>query len=329
MGKSIQRHHREYKDRLFKKIFSDRRDLLELYNALNGTSYDNPDDIVVNTLEDVIYLGMKNDISFILKNILSLYEHQSTISPNLPLRGMLYIASVIRQEIVNTEDLYSSRPIALPLPKFVVFYNGTREEPERREMYLHDLYPPQFRAWEADLDCRAVVLNINAGHNMEIMKKCRKLEEYSIFVARIRRYQNEGNDIGEAVDHAVDDCIREGVLEKLLRSQREEVRSMLLTEYDEERHIENERRIAADEAYARGAEWGREAGLAEGKKAGLAEGKKAGLAEGEKKGLAEGEKLFGELTNLLLKASRIEDLQRAAEDTGYRRKLYREFGLRS
>ena len=320
MGKSIQRHQREYKDRLFKKIFSDRRDLLELYNALNGTSYDNPDDIVVNTLEDVIYLGMKNDISFILKNILSLYEHQSTLSPNLPLRGMLYIASVIRQEIVNTEDLYSSRPIALPLPKFVVFYNGTREEPERREMFLHDLYPPQFRTWEADLDCRAVVLNINAGHNMEIMKKCRKLEEYSIFVARIRRYQNEGNDIGEAVDHAVDDCIREGVLEELLRSQREEVRSMLLTEYDEERHIENERRIAADEAYARGAEWGREAGLAEGEKKGLARGKEEGLAEGEK--------LFGELTNLLLKASRIEDLKRAAEDLGYRRKLYREFGLK-
>ena len=262
LGKSIQRHQREYKDRLFKKIFSDRRDLLELYNALNGTSYDNPDDIVVNTLEDVIYLGMKNDISFILQNILSLYEHQSTISPNLPLRGMLYIASLIRQEIVNTEDLYSSRPIALPLPKFVVFYNGRREEPERREMFLHDLYPPQFRVWEADLDCRAVLLNINAGYNRKIMKKCRKLEEYSIFVARIRQYQNEGNDIGEAVYYAVDDCIREGVLEELLRSQREEVRSMLLTEYDEERHIENERRIAA-------------------------------------------------------------------EDTGYRRKLYREFGLKS
>ena len=312
MGKSIQRHQREYKDRLFKKIFSDRRDLLELYNALNGTSYDNPDDIVVNTLEDVIYLGMKNDISFILKNILSLYEHQSTLSPNLPLRGMLYIASVVRQEIVNTEDLYSSRPIALPLPKFVVFYNGTREEPERREMFLHDLYPPQFRTWEADLDCRAVVLNINAGHNMEIMKKCRKLEEYSIFVARIRRYQNEGNDIGEAGDHAVDDCIREGVLEELLRSQREEVRSMLLTEYDEERHIENERRIAADEAYT----WGKEAGLAEGKEAGLAEGKEAG------------EELFGELTNLLLKVSRIEDLQRATEDREYRQKLYQEYGLK-
>ena len=322
MGKSIQRHQREYKDRLFKKIFSDRRDLLELYNALNGTSYDNPDDIVVNTLEDVIYLGMKNDISFILKNILSLYEHQSTISPNLPLRGMLllhrYPAGDCDQIFKRTDRVVRSS-----------WFSTGRGRTERREMYLHDLYPPQFRAWEADLDCRAVVLNINAGHNMEIMKKCRKLEEYSIFVARIRRYQKEGNDIGEAVDHAVDDCIREGVLEKLLRSQREEVRSMLLTEYDEERHIENERRIAADEAYARGAEWGREAGLAEGKKAGLAEGKKAGLAEGEKKGLAEGEKLFGELTNLLLKASRIEDLQRAAEDTGYRRKLYREFGLRS
>ena len=90
-------------------------------------------------------------------------------------------------------------------------------------MFLHDLYPPQFRVWEADLDCCAVLLNINAGYNRKIMKKCRKLEEYSIFVERIRRYQNEGNDIGEAVDHAVDDGIREGVLEELLRSQREEV----------------------------------------------------------------------------------------------------------
>ena len=72
---------------------------------------------------------------------------------------------------------------------------------------------------------------------------------------------------------------------------------MLLTEYDEERHIENERRIAADEAY----ECGKEAG----------------------------EELLSELTNLLLEASRIKDLKRAAEDTTYRKKLYQEFGLKS
>ena len=54
---------RQYKDRLFKLIFKEKEDLLELYNAVNNTSYDNPEDIEVNTLEDVVYMGMKNDIS--------------------------------------------------------------------------------------------------------------------------------------------------------------------------------------------------------------------------------------------------------------------------
>ena len=115
---------------------------------------------------------------------------------------------------------------------------------------------------------------------------------YAVFVARICKYQNDGNDIGEAADHAVDDCIREGVLEELLRSRREEVRWMLLTEHDGQQHTEKERRITVEEVCARGAEWGKEAG----------------------------EESFGELTNLLLKALRIEDLQRAAEDREYRLK---------
>ncbi len=100
---------------------------------------------------------------------------------------------------------------------------------------------------EAALDCRAVILNINIGHNKKIMQRCRKLEEYAIFISKIRTYRKRNYSIEKAIDMAVDECIREGVLETILRENREEVCSMLLTEYDEQAHIESEREIAKEE----------------------------------------------------------------------------------
>ena len=114
---------------------------LQLYNAINDTEYDNPDDIEVNTIEDVVYMGMKNDISFLIKDILNLYEHQSTFSPNLPLRGLFYFSDLYRKLIDNKQDIYSSKLIQLPYPQFVIFYNGTRDEPERQELQLHEAFP--------------------------------------------------------------------------------------------------------------------------------------------------------------------------------------------
>jgi len=242
---------REYKDRLFKLIFREKKDLMQLYNAINDTDYDNPEDFEVNTLEDVVYMGMKNDISFLVKDVLNLYEHQSTFSPNLPLRGLFYFADLYRKLIVHERNLYSSKRISLPFPQFVVFYNGTNEEPERQVIYLHESFPDAMSPEVAALDCRAVILNINIGHNKSIMQKCRKLEEYAIFIGRIREYRKNNYPIEKAIDMAVEDCIREGVLETILRENREEVCSMLLTEYDEQAHIESEREIAKEEGQER------------------------------------------------------------------------------
>ena len=72
---------REYKDRVFRMLLKEPKVALEVYNAMNGTSYDNPDELIITTLENAVYLGMKNDVSFILGTQLVLYEHQST--PNL------------------------------------------------------------------------------------------------------------------------------------------------------------------------------------------------------------------------------------------------------
>ena len=151
---------RQYKDRLFKLVFKKKEDLLQLYNAINGTEYDNPEDIEVNTLDDVVYMGMKNDISFILTDILNLYEHQSTFSPNLPLRGLLYFARLYQKLIGNEKKIYSGKIVKLPYPQFVVFYNGMLEEPERQVLELQDAFPEWANKENAALNCKAVALSI-------------------------------------------------------------------------------------------------------------------------------------------------------------------------
>ena len=243
---------RQYKDRLFKLVFSNKEDLLDLYNAINDTHYTNSDDIEINTIEDVVYMGMKNDISFLLTDILNLYEHQSTFSPNLPLRGLLYFARLYQKIIENEKKLYSGKLIKLPYPQFIVFYNGTMEEPERQVLELSNAFPNWSNKENAALNCKAIVLNINLGYNKKVMEKCKKLKEYAQYVARVREYLDTNYDIEAAIDKATDECIAKGILEQILRDNRGEVRSMLLTQYDEQAHIEYEKELSFEEGFEKG-----------------------------------------------------------------------------
>ena len=111
---------RNYKDTIFRMLFSDRKNLLSLYNAINGTSYMNPEDLEIVTLENAIYMGMKNDLSFIIDTNLFLYEHQSTYTPNMPLRDLFYISAEY-QKLVNKKSLYSSALQKISVPNFIVF----------------------------------------------------------------------------------------------------------------------------------------------------------------------------------------------------------------
>ncbi len=237
---------RLYKDRLFKKVFESKEDLLNLFNAVNNTSYDNPDDVEINTVEDFIYMGMKNDVSFLIYDVLNLYEHQSSKNPNMALRGFLYMAELYKGLFVEKKDLYSSKLIPLPTPQFIVFYNGTADEPDESYVSMNDAYVGQILGTPS-LDCSARLLNINYGHNKELMAKCRKLQEYSILVKRIRDYLAQGFKNSVAISKAIDDCIKDGVLVDLLEKHRLEVTSMLLTEYDEVEHIANEKDISFEE----------------------------------------------------------------------------------
>lgn len=291
---SKKQYNREYKDRLFKRIFHRKEDLLELYNAINGTNYNNPEDIEVNTIEDVVYMGMKNDLSFLITDVLNLYEHQSTFSPNLPLRGFLYFADLYRK-IIADNDIYSSKLLKIPFPQFMVFYNGTKEEPERQVLHLHEAFSTDMDCSEAALDCHAVILNINLGNNAEIMKKCNKLQEYAIFINRIREYIAQKMTIEESIDHAVNECIKEGVLAEILQNNREEVTSMLLTEYDEQAHLENERKIS--------------------------------MEEGEERGEVRGVERINTLNRKLIELGRTEDMIRAVSDKAFQQELFKEFEI--
>lgn len=237
---------RKYKDRLFRFVFKEPKELLSLYNAINGTDYQNSDDLIINTMEDAIYLSMKNDVSFLIRGILNLYEHQSTWNPNMPFRNFLYVADLLKGYIAENDfDIYGSRPILIPTPIAVVFYNGVEEHPERSILKLSDLY--EVKDQKGSLEFETLVLNINYGKNKELMEKCRTLMEYSMFIDRIRKYKEMYIKVEDAVERAIDECIKANILIDILKKHRNEVFNMILTEYDEQAHIRHEKEWSREE----------------------------------------------------------------------------------
>lgn len=247
---------RNYKDTVFRMIFSDRKNLLSLYNAVNGTSYKNPEELEIVTLENAIYMGMKNDLAFIIATNLFLYEHQSTYNPNMPLRDLFYISSEY-QKLVDHKSLYSSVLQKIPAPNFIVFYNETEKKEDRWENALSDAYETPDK--EPRLELKVLTLNMNEGHNKELMEQCQTLREYAKYVALVRKYKKEMK-LDAAVKCAVDECIQSGILAEFLKKNRAEVIAVSIFEYDKE---EEEKKL-------RKAEY--EAGYDDGKKLGITEG---------------------------------------------------------
>ena len=223
------------KDRLFRYLFEkDREALLELYNALNGTAYGDPSQLEIVTIESAVYVVMKNDLAYILSGTLSMYEHQSTYSPNLPVRFLIYLAQEYQTVIEQAErSLYGTARISLPTPQCIVFYNGAKEMPEKQTLKLSDAFDN--KEARADVELTVRMLNINHGHNKELMEKCGVLEEYSKLVAVMREYIGVMDETQAALNRAIDYCIENGILKEFLLKNRAEVLGMLLEEFDVEK----------------------------------------------------------------------------------------------
>ena len=260
---------RLYKARLFVMIFEDKKKLLELYNAISGKHYEDPELLEINTLENAIYMSMKNDLSFLIDARLSLYEHQSTYSPNLPLRFLFYLSDMFSGMTMDA-NLYGTKKVELPAPRFVIFYNGEADQPDRQILKLSDLYTVE----EEDpmLDLKVLMLNVNQGHNPELMEVCHTLWEYAEYTGRVRKYARE-QPIAEAVERAITECIREGILKEFLEKNRREAKNVSIYEYDQEKHIRQEREEAWEAGEKAGEHKGEEKKLKEQIQKKLARGK--------------------------------------------------------
>ncbi|MCR4851009.1 MAG: hypothetical protein K5870_07085 [Lachnospiraceae bacterium] len=274
---------RKYKDRLFVFIFGREENkewTLSLFNAVNGSDYTDSSAIEFNTLGNVLYMGMKNDVSFLISNQLNLYEHQSSYNPNMPLRMLEYTGNLYSgfiEEDGNNE--YGSALITLPVPKLVVFYNGSKDIDDDRVIRLSDAFEEPYRS-ESDVEVRVRMININYGRNEALMKACNPLEGYSWFVEKVKQYSkayrgrmmSSYDDDSKAtramiLSHAVDKSLNEMpddyVIKDFLKKHRAEVVGMLRTEYDEVTIAEKFRQ--------------------EGRREGIQEGMQKGIQEGIKK----------------------------------------------
>ncbi len=241
---------REYKDRLFKAIFGrdseeSKRWRLELYNALNGTDYADPNELKLTTIENFIYITMKNDVSFLLDSQMNLYEQQSTFNPNMPLRGFLYFSQLYLAYLNDKDvDIFGKSLVKIPTPRFFVFYNGDNELPDITKFRLSDAFikPDKETEKERDFEWTATVVNINKNRNKTLHKKCISLYHYSSFVARVKDNLAEGMDKRSAVENAVDFAIVNNYLDGFFKRQREDIIMFSMTEFDQEAYDRHRRR---------------------------------------------------------------------------------------
>lgn len=223
-----------YKDTVFRMLFRDKGRLLGLYNAVSGKGYTEPDDLEIITLESAVYMGMRNDLAFVIDFGLHLYEHQSTVNNNMPLRFLLYVSAEYGK-LVERKKLFEEKLVKIDTPHFMVFYNGTKACPERQELKLSDAF--YVREDDPELELRVQVLNINEGYNEGLKEQCRTLKEYMQYVDKVRGYVKE-MPISEAVERAVDECIEQDILREFLLKEKAEVKRMSLLECDAELALE-------------------------------------------------------------------------------------------
>jgi hypothetical protein len=221
---------RQYKSSLFADYFNNEHRLIEAYNALSGEHYPKDTRIGFETLANVLYMGGYNDIAFTIEGrYVILVEHQSTLSNNLPLRLLLYLARIY-EKMVPSDELYHRKLYRIPTPEFIVVYNGREPYPDRQVLRLSDAFIAQEKS--PALELVATVYNVAEGHNAEVLAKSRALSDYSVFVSMVENYRRSGLPLDEAITKAIQECKKQGIMEAYLESRGSEVLNMLLTEWN-------------------------------------------------------------------------------------------------
>ena len=242
----MSKENRNYRDSVFVDLFfryqGAKENALSLYNALSGSHYDNPEEVRMLKLEDVMYKDFQNDISFLIREkIFVLGEHQSTINENMPLRFLLYIGRLY-ETLLAVEDRYKEKRIPLPAPEFYVFYNGEKKYPAYKLLKLSDSFLVKGRP-AFDLEVTVHVYNLNKGMNTKLLEECPVLKEYCEFADVVSKYKGQK----EKLKAAIEECIQKGILTDYLSERGSEVTNMLIAQYDYEKDIEVKKKEAREE----------------------------------------------------------------------------------
>lgn len=233
---------REYKSGVFSMLLEEPENALDTFNALNDSDYWDVSLIRIHKIGGKVLLSVRNDASFLIDSFFYLYEHQSTYNPNMPLRFLLYFSELIWDLIHEKNlDLFGRKQILIPTPKFIVFYNGLEERPDIEKFELADSYEHKCEEYDLKLSC--IVYNINPGYNDELKKKSKVLCGYTVFVEKVRRYADEYDQLQDAINRAIDECIEEGILVDFFERKREVILEMEVLDMTFERR---EKLIARD-----------------------------------------------------------------------------------
>lgn len=315
---------REYKNDVFCMLMEDRSNALSLYNALNGSDYSDPNLVEMCTLDKGVSVTIRNDAAFVLDANLSVYEHQSTVCPNMPIRSLVYFSNML-EKMIKGKNIYGHKLVKIPTPHFAVFYNGEQDQPEQYEYHLSECFERPVDTPELELICK--VYNINYGKNKQLLENCPFLKEYMIFVDYVRLFHKENGyeDLGDAIERAIDRCIEENVLRAFLVAHRSEVVKVTKLDYTFERRVLLEREDAREEGHQQGLQ----EGLREGRQEGLQQGIQEGLQQGLQQGIQQGERQLSSLLSWLFVSGRNQDAERAVNDVDFRKQLLEEFKEKS
>lgn len=228
---------KNYKDSLFTRLFSNKEEIISLYNAIKDTNYNIYDtNINIITLEDVLFMDRNNDLCFTINDkLVVLIEHQSSINPNMPLRFLLYIAREY-EKILDNKNIYKTTLVKIPKPEFIVLYNGEQKYDKTSKLYLSDAFGGKDNL---NLELVVDVININYEENNNLIKKSNTLNNYSYFIYLVRKYMKEyKNNIEKSIllenciKLAIKKCVEKDILKEFLRQNGSEVINMLYTEFN-------------------------------------------------------------------------------------------------
>lgn len=251
-----------YKDRLIRRLFEDKSNMLELCNAIMGTKYDETTFIKRYQLDSSLTKHY-NDLAIgVDDKLLLVIEHQSKISPNMPLRLLGYVAELLRVHFIETKRLYGHKLFKIPTPKLYVLYNG-KEKLTQTTLKLSNAFT--FESKEVNLELLVHIIDVNFDSNHPILNKSQSLNGYSYLIKLIDTHLFSGSNRDVAISLAIKQCIKENILHDFLKDNYEEVANMLYVQYDHDLEVQVLQEEAMEEGLELGLERGLERGLEQGR----------------------------------------------------------------